>query len=375
MIRRWSLPAALGAILVLAGCATPPVDRSAASVAPAAEPTAQRRAVAFLTIGGARAPVPPVPAGCETAIADGASVACPVRVSARALDADGPTADAIRGQLQAGSAIVLLGPAAATAGPVSLPAPSGGDSVAAVLREPPPAAPGAGLLPGVLIEPAFVSQGLLGRTATAVARGDAPVALGLDDGSLVRIADGEPWEVAGDRPVVLIERGGDATRPLMGLRFSVLWPGDRFDPVAGRILPASGTRSPVRVRRGERGPSRTDIFTDGAVLQLADRLVESASDRAIGRAEQGRVRVTLRRTDETEVFVAGPRRTIVRLALDVERAGAAAPTTPTTRPAPASARPAVAAPVRPAVSSPANDRRTPRLPAPPSPRPRGAAGR
>jgi hypothetical protein len=375
MIRRWAHPAALGAALILAGCATTPVDRPTVSDAPATEAPVQRRAIAFLTIGGARAPVPPVPAGCEAAAPEGASAPCPVRVSARALDADGTAAAAIRGQLRAGNAVVLLGPAAATAGPVGLPAPGGGDSVAAILREPPAAVAGAGLLPGVLIEPAFVSQGLLGRTAAAVARGDAPVGLGLDEGSLVRIADGEPWEVAGDRPVVLIERGADPARPLMGLRFSVLWPGDRFDPVAGRILPASGSKSPVRVRRGERGPSRTDIFTDGAVLQLANRLVESASDRAIGRAEQGRVRVTLRRTEETEVFVAGPRRTIVRLALDVERAGAAAPTTPATRPAPAPSRPAVAAPVRPAVSSPANDRRTPRPPPPPSPRPRGAAGR
>lgn len=378
MTRRWATLTAFGAALLLAGCATPPVDRPAVpgdAVAPA-PPT--QRASGFLSIGGARAPGPSASPGCDAASVEttpGGS--CPVRTAAAALTGDAATAETIRTHLRAGTTIVLLGEAAATAGGSALPPPTGGDSEAAILRGPPEARPGAAVVPGVLIEPAFVSAGLLGRTAAAVARGDAPVALGLDEASLVRIAEGEPWEVAGDRPVVLIERAADPAKPLMGLRFSVLWPGDRFDPRDGRILPASTNRSSVRVRRGERGPSRTDVFTGGAVLQLAERLVESPSDRAIGRAEQGRVRVTLRRTDETEVFLAGPRRTIVRLALDVERAGAAAPSTPTTRPAPAPApvRPAVAAPGRPAVSSTANDPRAPRLPPPPSPRPRGTAGR
>jgi len=305
-----------------------------------------------------------VSAECRTIVAD-APTGCAVVAASDALPAEPAIAEAIRRRLRSGTGVVLTGGAAASAGGVVLPAPTQGDSVAAVLRSLAPAGPGLALLPDVLIEPSLVSRDLLGRTAVAVARGDAPVAVGFDEGAAVRIAAGEPWEVAGDRPVVLIERGPDPAMPLIGLRFSMLWPGDRFDPAAGRILPASSLRSTVKVRRGERGLSRIDIFEGNAILQLADRLAQTPTDRAIGRAEQGRIRVTLRRTDETEIFIAGPRRTIVRMAMDVERAGASTPAT----------RPGVAAPTRGAVSSTSDDARTPRLPPPPSPRPRGAAGR
>jgi hypothetical protein len=235
--------------------------------------------------------------------------------------ADAPLMAELRRRVAAGTPVGAAGGAAAAAAAAApsddLPA----DSVEALSAPPPRATPGLGLVPGAIVEPYFVQDGRLGRQLAAMRAIAAPVGLGIDDGAVVRVPPGgEPWEVRGDRPVVLVQRpeGSEGTT---GMRLSLLWPGDRFDPSRGAVLPSPGRR-PVGTDASPARPlARTDVFEPGALAELAERLAASPSGRAIGRAAEGRVRVTLRKTDATRVHGDGQRFTVAALGLDLETTG------------------------------------------------------
>jgi hypothetical protein len=235
--------------------------------------------------------------------------------------ADTPLMAELRRRVAAGTPVGAAGGAAAAAAAAApsdeLPA----DSVEALSAPAPRATPGLGLVPGALVEPYFVQDGRLGRQLAAMRAIAAPVGLGIDDGAVVRVPPGgEPWEVRGDRPVVLVQRpeGAEGTT---GMRLSLLWPGDRFDPSRGAVLPSPGRRPVGAEAAASRPLARTDVFEPGALAELAERLAASSSGRAIGRAAEGRVRVTLRKTDGTRVHGDGQRLTVAGLGLDLETTG------------------------------------------------------
>jgi cyanophycinase-like exopeptidase len=104
-------------------------------------------------------------------------------------------------------------------------------------------APGFALLQApVLVDAHFFARGLLGRHMFALARDDLPVGVGIDEGAAVLVpGDGGPWQVvAGPRVAILRTPAGASVANLHDFGFSVLSPGDRFDPVTGKVLVAPG---------------------------------------------------------------------------------------------------------------------------------------
>lgn len=151
---------------------------------------------------------------------------------------------AIRARFERHGAIVSGSSAGAMiVGPLTLCECGEHSSVMAVRRGELFKAPGFALLQApVLVDAHFFAHGLLGRHMFALARDGLPVGVGIDEGAAVLVpGDGSPWQVvAGPRVAIVRAPAGASVTSLHDFDFSVLSPGDRFDPVTGEILVAAG---------------------------------------------------------------------------------------------------------------------------------------
>ena len=99
-------------------------------------------------------------------------------------------------------------------------------------------APGFDLLgQNILIDAHFFKRGLLGRHMFALARDAIPVGVGIDeDAALFVPGNGGQWRVLNGGRVALVRLPrGATTDDLAGFGYSVLYPGDRFDPASGAV--------------------------------------------------------------------------------------------------------------------------------------------
>jgi len=99
----------------------------------------------------------------------------------------------------------------------------------------------------ILVDAHFFARELLGRHMFALARDRIPVGVGIDEDTTVLVpGDGGPWRVLGGRSVALLRLPADArVDRLSEFGFSILYPGDRFDPLGGKVrVAASRTKIP-----------------------------------------------------------------------------------------------------------------------------------
>ena len=265
---------------------------------------------------------------------------------------DGPLLAVLRQRIGAGIPVGMMGRAAAAAGALAMPPAATADNIPAIYGSSPRPPAGLDLLSGVIIDPEAIRNGLLGRDVAALRASSRQLLLGMDDSSLLIARPGAFWEVAGDGAISLLDRK-DATDSgsTIGWRYSLLWPGDRFDPVTGDVKAAVQAQPKVETIR--RGPARNDVFADDGLRDLLFRLADPSIDRVIGRADEGYIRITLRKDERSQVFDDGRGHpTLIRIRLDVEIARPPVITSPpATSPKPTAsptttARPA--APLRPA---------------------------
>ncbi len=154
----------------------------------------------------------------------------------------------IRRRFESDGALVAGASAGAMiAGPLTLCECGANSSVQAVMTGELFKAPGFDLLrQNVLIDAHFFERGLLGRHMFALARDRIPVGVGIDEDAAVLVpGDGGPWRVlnGGKVAIVRLPDGADI-HDLSGFGYSVLYPGDRFDPVSGTIA-VSSNRQPA----------------------------------------------------------------------------------------------------------------------------------
>ncbi|HZH28488.1 MAG TPA: hypothetical protein VEY95_15045 [Azospirillaceae bacterium] len=233
---------------------------------------------------------------------------------------DSPALSVLRQRRTAGAPIALIGTSANAAGPSELPEGASDSSAAALLQDRIPVAPGLALADGVLVDTHFFRKGLLGRHIRALAAAGVERGIGLDEAAMVLARPDGQWEVAGDQPVALVERpSGAPPDQTTGYRLSLLRAGDRFDPHTGSVTPGGGRTPAPMPPDSQRALARTEAFAPDALRQLAERLAQSPTDRAIARAEGGRVRVTLRKLEDTRVYAGAGGSTIIGLGVDVER--------------------------------------------------------
>jgi cyanophycinase-like exopeptidase len=151
---------------------------------------------------------------------------------------------AIRARVQRHGAVVSGSSAGAMiVGPLTLCECGEHSSVTAVRSGELFTAPGFALLQTpVLVDAHFFARGLLGRHMFALARDGLPVGVGIDEGAAVLVpGDDGPWQVvAGPRVAIVRAPAGASVASLHDFDFSVLSPGDRFDPVTGKVLVAPG---------------------------------------------------------------------------------------------------------------------------------------
>lgn len=249
----------------------------------------------------------------------------PERLSAAFLPDGAPSAAlaAIRRRHERDGALLSGSSAGAMiAGPVTLCECGSGSSLAALLEDRLFQAPGFALLEEVLVDTHFFARGLLGRHMYAMARNGLPYGLGVDEQAAVLVPPSDGlWEVAGRSAVALLEMPPAATeRSLRDFRLSLLNPGDRFDPAAGRFLLAAGRRPvPLRAAAGATAIEAEDIFEEDRIRALLARLVEEPAAEATGFAGGGAIRVTFRKTAETEAFGGPDGYSILRLRVSIDR--------------------------------------------------------
>jgi cyanophycinase len=159
---------------------------------------------------------------------------------------DTPALAAIRERFERHGAVVAGSSAGAmVVGPVTLCECGAKSSVLAVTRGELFKAAGFDLLSApVLIDAHFFARGLLGRHMFALARDRIPVGVGIDEDTAVLVpGNGGPWVVLAGHKVALVKTPSDVTMDhLHGFGFSELFPGDRFDPLTGRVMVSSSRR-------------------------------------------------------------------------------------------------------------------------------------
>ena len=249
----------------------------------------------------------------------------PQRFSDLFLEDGGDTAAlaAIRERFERDGAVVSGSSAGAMlAGSVTLCECGATSSVAALTKGELFQAPGFRLVEGVLVDAHFFTRGLLGRHLFALARNRIPVGVGIDERTAVVVpGDDGWWEVIGEGRVAVIELPRAATVENLGdFRFSLLSPGDRFDPLrrAFRIAAAR----PLLARSAV--PGATPVAIDGLfaarqIEALLARLVDAQAAEAAGSAAGGAIRIRFHRADDTLVFGRGDDHTIIRLRVSIER--------------------------------------------------------
>ncbi len=249
----------------------------------------------------------------------------PQRFSDLFLEDGGDTAAlaAIRERFERGGAVVSGSSAGAMlTGPVTLCECGAKSSVAALTEGKLFQAPGFGLVEGVLVDAHFFTRGLLGRHLFALARNRIPFGVGIDERTAVVVpGDDGWWEVIGEGRVAIIELPRAATLDdLSEFRFSLLSPGDRFDP-ARRAFRIAASR-PLLERPAAPGATPAaidDLFAAKRVETLLARLVDGQAAEAIGSAAGGAIRIRFHRADDTLVFGRGDDHSIVRLRVSIER--------------------------------------------------------
>jgi hypothetical protein len=206
-------------------------------------------------------------------------------------------------------------------GPLTLCECSAHSSVAALTEDKLFQAPGFGLLEGLLVDAHFFARGLLGRHLFALARNGIRAGIGIDESTAVIVPrGGGMWEVVGDGAVALIYAPREArTDRLAGFSFSLLAPGDQFDPVSGGIRVAD-SRPALPLSRQKVAPLVfQDIFAPGRVRAVVEQLVRSPGGSATAFAEQGRIRITFDKTQRTQAFSDGRTFTVLGLRVSIDR--------------------------------------------------------
>jgi cyanophycinase len=183
-------------------------------------------------------------------------------------------------------------------------------------------APGYAFVHGVLIDAHFFTRGLLGRHLYALADTKEPVGVGIDESTAVIVpGDGELWTIIGDGSVALIRRGKlSRVGRLEDFTISLLNPGDRFDPVTGRIVVAP-RRQPVTLSRDPGVPvvEAAAIFEADRVRSLILELARSPSLSAKGYDDSSGMIVELQKGDASTAFSDGKSTTVLDLSLSIAR--------------------------------------------------------
>lgn len=226
---------------------------------------------------------------------------------------DAPALAAIRRRFASGAPVSGTSAGAMIVGPVTLCECGATSSVMALAEGKLFQAPGFALIDDVLIDAHFLARGLLGRHLVALARNRVPLGVGIDEGTAVLVPESGPWQVIGRGGVAVVtlaRRGGSE------FDLSLLWPGDRFDPLRRTFeMAPSRHRQPIR-RHGT--PIRAaNIFEPGRIGKVAQELAQGDAPEAVGFAAGG-IRVTFRKTAETKAYSDGARTSALHLAVEVE---------------------------------------------------------
>lgn len=236
--------------------------------------------------------------------------------------AGSPALDAVR-TLVAQRQVMFSGSSAGAmiVGPLTLCECSAQSSITALTEGHLFQAPGFGFVQDVLLDAHFFARGLLGRHLFALARNGIRTGVGIDEGTAVIVPRGGGlWEVAGQRAVALIyaPRGASVDR-LDGFSFSLLAPGDRFDPTTGQVQVAETRREYPLSGGGEPALFFDAIFAPDRVRTVVEQLVRSGAAEATGIAEAGRLRVTFAKTPRTKAYSDGATFTVLGLRVSIER--------------------------------------------------------
>ncbi len=231
---------------------------------------------------------------------------------------DSPALAALRRRFAtAGAPVAGASAGAMIAGPMTLCECGSSSSIDALKQGKLFQAPGFALIDRVLIDAHFFARGLLGRHVVALARNAIAVGVGIDEDTAVLAPASGPWEIVGDGPVAVIEM--PESEELRDIRLSMLWPGDRFDPLAGTFSVSKSRRRLDSAARRDGAAFRVkDIFAAGRIPAVLAELVGDDTPEVVGLAGR-KVKLTFRKTDATEAFSDGERTSVLHMALDVER--------------------------------------------------------
>jgi hypothetical protein len=128
------------------------------------------------------------------------------------------------------------------------------------------------------------------------------------------------WEVVGNGAVALIHAPPDVrTQSLQGFSFSLLAPGDLFDPQTGAVTVAP-ERLPLPLGRTKAKPLLfQDAFAAQRVPDVIKRLVLADASEATANAGRNKIRVTFRTTNATKAYSDGRSFTVLRLHVSIDR--------------------------------------------------------
>ena len=223
---------------------------------------------------------------------------------------DTPALTTLRARFDAGAVIAGSSAGAAALSRVMI---GGGSSVDTLLlgENAVTLEPGLSFARGVIFDQHFVERGRFGRLLGALVETGVPLGAGIGENTALVIPESGPWQVLGEKHVVLIEMPPDASlAPLEGVLVSLLAGGDSFDPETETFS--------VRLERintqevgyyFEAGDIfAIDAFGPGVLTDLLTQLVDSPESGASGLGFVGNsaasfsadgVRVTLRKTPQT----------------------------------------------------------------------------